>query len=61
MIFMSCLYRTRCTQEAILLLLPRLADVYDAEESLVVGGEDVPLEGVFDGRHPGGCSTTTIR
>ena len=50
-IFILCLYCTSCTQEAILLFLSRLADVYDTEEALVVGGEDVPLECVFDGCH----------
>lgn len=49
------------TQEAVLLLLPGLADIHDAEEPLIVGREDVPLEGVFDGCHGGCCHRKYIQ
>lgn len=44
---------TCCAQEAVLLLLSCLADIDDAEEALIVGCEDVPLEGMLDGCHGG--------
>lgn len=46
---------TCSAQEAVLLFLPCLADINDAEETLIVGCEDVPLESVLDGCHGGGC------
>lgn len=45
------------TQEAVLLFLSSLADINDAEEPLVIGREDVPLESVLDGCHGGCCLT----
>lgn len=52
-----CVFCTCGTQEAVLLFLSSLADINDAEEALVIGREDVPLESVLDGCHGGCCLT----
>lgn len=54
---MFCKAPTCGTQEAVLLFLSSLADINDAEEALVIGREDVPLESVLDGCHGGCCLT----
>lgn len=41
-------------EKTVLLLLPSFADINNAEETLIVGREDVPLERVLDGCHGGG-------
>lgn len=52
---------TCCTQEAVLLFLSCLADINNAEEALIVGCEDVPLESMLDGCHSGCCHTEHSR
>lgn len=42
---------TSGTQETVLLLLPRLADVDDAEQALIVGSKNIPLESMLYGGH----------
>lgn len=47
-------------EKTVLFLLPSFADINNAEETLIVGREDVPLESVLDGCH-GGCYKQQIR
>lgn len=46
-----CLCSTCGTQETVLFLFPCLAHIDDAQQTLVIGGENIPLKGVLDGSH----------
>lgn len=48
---------TSGTQETVLLLLPCLADVDDAEQALIVGSKNISLESMLYGGHSASWKT----